>query len=235
VPGNASGGMDGIALKPLTVSFSEPGFVSKLNQENQFGPWFTLSDKDQQQLGSPMGPQNPQVLNRYSYGLNNPIRNTDPSGHAVPPQNCPWCNVNWGNIGNWNDTAKGAAIVGCFITGCHINTSTGEVTGPTTTEVLSAALSGMMPVGLVGVRGFGNVGGGKLTVEKALGLAEKWLGPGYKEIAEGVYRSADNLRQFRMTTDDLLDPRQGSHVHFESIDANGRDIVENSHVELTNP
>ena len=64
MPGNASGGMDGIALKPLTVSFSEPGFVSKLNQENQFGPWFTLSDKDQQQLGSPMG---------Y----------TDPSGHWV--------------------------------------------------------------------------------------------------------------------------------------------------------
>jgi len=81
VPGNASGGMDGIALKPLTVSFSEPGFVSKLNQENQFGPWFTLSDKERQQLGSLMGPQNPQALNRYSYVLNNPIRNTDPSGH----------------------------------------------------------------------------------------------------------------------------------------------------------
>jgi hypothetical protein len=73
--------MDGIALKPLTVSFSEPGFLSKLNQENQFGPWFTLSDTEKQQLGSPMGPQNPQALNRYSYVLNNPMRWTDPSGH----------------------------------------------------------------------------------------------------------------------------------------------------------
>ncbi len=81
VPGNASGGMDGIALKPLTVSFSEPGFVSKLNQENQFGPWFTLSSQERQQLGSPMGPQNPQALNRYSYVLNNPLRFMDPSGH----------------------------------------------------------------------------------------------------------------------------------------------------------
>jgi hypothetical protein len=75
--------MDGIALKPLTVSFSEPGFVAKLNQESQFGPWFTLSDKEKQQLGSPMGPQNPQALNRYSYVLNNPMRWTDPTGHDV--------------------------------------------------------------------------------------------------------------------------------------------------------
>ena len=73
--------MDGIALKPLTVDFHEPGFVAKLSSENQFGPWFTLSDKEKQQLGSPMGPQNPQSLNRYSYVLNNPITGMDPSGH----------------------------------------------------------------------------------------------------------------------------------------------------------
>jgi hypothetical protein len=69
------------------VSFSEPGFTAKLNQENQFGPWFTLSDTEKQQLGSPMGPQNPQALNRYSYVLNNPMHWTDPSGH------CPTCVV----------------------------------------------------------------------------------------------------------------------------------------------
>ncbi|MBA3947898.1 MAG: hypothetical protein H0X37_25515 [Herpetosiphonaceae bacterium] len=28
-----------------------------------------------------MGPVNPQALNRYSYGLNNPVKYTDPSGH----------------------------------------------------------------------------------------------------------------------------------------------------------
>jgi RHS repeat-associated protein len=32
------------------------------------------------------GPANAQDLNRYSYALNNPVRNTDPSGHCVP-----WC------------------------------------------------------------------------------------------------------------------------------------------------
>jgi hypothetical protein len=69
------------------VSFSEPGFIANLNQENQFGPWFTLSDTEKQQIGSPMGPQNPQALNRYSYVLNNPVNRTDPSGHA-PPSPC---------------------------------------------------------------------------------------------------------------------------------------------------
>jgi len=37
VPGSASGGMDGIAVKPLTVDFHEGGFQSKLNQENALG------------------------------------------------------------------------------------------------------------------------------------------------------------------------------------------------------
>jgi len=65
--------MDGIALKPLTVSFSEPGFVARLANENRGGD---------EKLNT-MGPQNPQSLNRYSYVLNNPVRNTDPSGHWV--------------------------------------------------------------------------------------------------------------------------------------------------------
>jgi len=144
VPGNASGGMDGIALKPLTVSFSEPGFVATLNQENQLGPWFTLSNTEKQQLGNPMGPRNPQALNRYSYVLNNPVRNVDPSGHEVPPPiNCPWCNVSWGNIGSWNAPAKGVAVVRCVIAGCHINYQTGEVTGPSTAEYAQSSVTSM--------------------------------------------------------------------------------------------
>jgi RHS repeat-associated protein len=83
VPGAANGSLDGVALKPLTVGFVEPGFVATLNAENQFGPWFTLSNRERQQLGSPMGPMNPQSLNRYSYGLNNPVKYTDPTGHTT--------------------------------------------------------------------------------------------------------------------------------------------------------
>ncbi len=53
-----------------------------MNVKNQFGPWFTLSDDAKQQVGAPWGPANPQALNRYSSVLNNPMRWTDPSGHA---------------------------------------------------------------------------------------------------------------------------------------------------------
>jgi hypothetical protein len=83
--------------------------------------------------------------------------------------------------------------------------------------------------------GFGNVGGGFTTAEEALSAAEDWLGPGYDEIAPGVYRSADGTTQFRMTTSDLTDPVQGPHVHFEAIGPDGRTIIENSHVGITNP
>jgi hypothetical protein len=83
--------------------------------------------------------------------------------------------------------------------------------------------------------GLGNIGGGATAAENALTQAQKYLGEGYKEIAPGVYRSADGARQFRMTASDLLDRAQGPHVHFESIGPDGRTITENSHVTITNP
>lgn len=73
--------MEGVAVKPLTVSFHETPFLAKLNQENQFGFWFQLSSEEQQQARSPWGPTNPQALNRYSYVQNNPLKYTDPTGH----------------------------------------------------------------------------------------------------------------------------------------------------------
>jgi RHS repeat-associated protein len=83
VPGSASGSMDGVALKPLTVDFHEPGFVSSLNGENQQGFWFQMSEEDRKNAGNPWGPQNPQALNRYTYVQNKPLKYTDPSGHAA--------------------------------------------------------------------------------------------------------------------------------------------------------
>jgi RHS repeat-associated protein len=87
VPGSASGGMDGVALKSLTVDFHEPGFGAQLAGENTQPFWFQMSDEQRQQAGSPWGPANAQALNRYSYVQNNPLRWTDPSGH------CPLCRL----------------------------------------------------------------------------------------------------------------------------------------------
>jgi len=83
VPGNASGGMDGVALKGLTVDFHEPGYVAQIGGENNQPFWFQMSDRQRQQAGDPWGPRNPQALNRYSYVLNGPMRYTDPMGHSV--------------------------------------------------------------------------------------------------------------------------------------------------------
>ncbi|HEU4323529.1 MAG TPA: RHS repeat-associated core domain-containing protein [Roseiflexaceae bacterium] len=82
VPGNSSGSMDGFAIKPLTVSFSEEAFLNKLNLETRLPFWFQMSDEQRRDAGRPWGPANPQALNRYSYVQNNPLRYTDPSGHV---------------------------------------------------------------------------------------------------------------------------------------------------------
>jgi RHS repeat-associated protein len=87
VPGSALGSMDGVALKPLTVDFHEPGFVAQLGSENGQAFWFQLSDDERGKVGSPWGPANPQALNRYSYVQNNPLRYTDPTGHYYGSRN----------------------------------------------------------------------------------------------------------------------------------------------------
>jgi hypothetical protein len=81
-------------------------------------------------------------------------------------------------------------------------------------------------------RGLGDISGGSATVEEALEGGIKWLGDNYREISNGVFRSKDGTRQFRMKIGDLTDAKQGPHVHFESIGPDGRRITENSHVKL---
>jgi hypothetical protein len=84
------------------------------------------------------------------------------------------------------------------------------------------------------VGGMGNIGShGAVNVSTLLNSATRWLGAGYREIAPGVYRSADGLRQFRMTNADLL-PTHGAigpHVHFEALNGAGQ-VIENLHVAI---
>jgi RHS repeat-associated protein len=119
VPGNASGGMEGVAVKPLTVGFHETQFLGKLNGENKLGFWFQLSDRERQRAGSPWGPANPQALNRYAYVQNNPLKYTDPTGHVfVPPQY---------DISGWPRWAQQAVGAACVVGGCIVS-SDGIVT-----------------------------------------------------------------------------------------------------------
>jgi RHS repeat-associated protein len=72
-------------VTPLTVDFHE--FAEKVGEENRliekYGPFFQWSEQVRKEHPVPMGPSNPQALNRYSYALNNPLKYTDPSGHTV--------------------------------------------------------------------------------------------------------------------------------------------------------
>jgi RHS repeat-associated protein len=64
VPGSASGSMEGVALKPLTVDFHEPGFVATLNSENNQPFWFQMSAEQRRQpvgAGQPPGAQSLQL------------------------------------------------------------------------------------------------------------------------------------------------------------------------------
>jgi RHS repeat-associated protein len=61
----------------------------------------------------------------------------------------------------------------------------------------------------------------KLSSIEALTAGEQFLGPGYVQLGKsdsGVFRSADNLRQFRIDNGSITHP-QGAHVSFEAYTA----------------
>lgn len=74
VPGEASGSLDGVALKPLTVDAHEPDMLRRLNVKNR-----SVDNSERDATGY----LSSQSLNRYSYVLNNPLKYTDPTGHSV--------------------------------------------------------------------------------------------------------------------------------------------------------
>lgn len=71
------------------------------------------------------------------------------------------------------------------------------------------------------------------TAEQGLEIGQRFLGKGYNEIAPGVYRSSDGLRQFRMTDADILGKhgKIGPHFNFEILDSQGN-YLRNYHMPI---
>jgi hypothetical protein len=74
-----------------------------------------------------------------------------------------------------------------------------------------------------------------LTADEALRAGEKWVGQGYKEIGaagDGVFRSADGLRQFRMDKTSLAGAHLPNvpHIHFEGLAEGTSKVKVNNHV-----
>ena len=66
-----------------------------------------------------------------------------------------------------------------------------------------------------------------------LDTALNYLGEGYSEIAPGVFRSSDSLRQFRMTDRDLLGHGGlAGHVNFEALVEKGGKYVVNRKIHI---
>jgi hypothetical protein len=94
---------------------------------------------------------------------------------------------------------------------------------------IAIAVLGVLPGGRVlGVAGKTaiNVLSKPRSIDAALSLGERWLKPGYLELGNsgsGVFRSADNSRQFRMSVADVVGRHGtiGPHVHFEKFNSSG--------------
>lgn len=154
----------------------------------------------------------------------------------------------------WSETRQDFVVAGQLQVGEHLRSETGVISqvtsitphrgAPESTYNLEIDGEHVYEVGTSGILshnscpgGLGNIGShDPMDAGKALDRAEDWLGPGYREIAAGVFRSSDDLRQFRMTSWDLMGTHSGGvpHVHFEAINPNNsRDIIENLHIFIT--
>ena len=174
-------------------------------------------------------------LNLYAFVGNNPVNWVDPWGLYRSPE---WARrwLPW--VPAW-DLALTNFEQGNYLAGVG-NTATSFVTAAlvaapiaTSPAVQEMACSVRLGAGVAEAAQIGNMDShSPIAPEIALSQATKWLGNGYREIAPGVFRSLDGLRQFRMTISDITGAHGGvAHVNFETLNAAGK-VTENLHLPI---
>lgn len=132
---------------------------------------------------------------------------------CTSPAACPEAETGVGLLGpSWLDVVQGVLdVVSIAATATVVLEPIGmaaDVVNATTSAIegdwfgVSTSLWAAVP--WVGVRGnlariARNLDSGAATADEILSAAQKWLGPGAREVAPDVFRSADGARQFRMT------------------------------------
>lgn len=181
-------------------------------------------------------------LNLYGYGANSPATNVDPSGFAYLHYDMSWVYDLRGELFGAMDMFQARAISesgagnygeAVFDQLVAASTALGGVVALALPTQPGDATSVLAPeLGMAGVPEL--TAQGAVDVDTVLAGALKWLGD-YNEIAPGVYRSTDGLRQFRMAPSDLAGTHGGGqHVHFEAFEwRNGEwERMENSKIPI---
>ena len=151
-----------------------------------------------------------------AYVGNNPINFNDPSGLSAAA-----ASMLLGKLGSWGRENAGTLAeiwIGFTPAGFYTDLYS-AVAGRT--PITGDSLSGWERVailipGVSEIRNAGRIGatalkdGAQLSTSKALDMAIEHLGPNYKEIASGVFKSADGTRMVRMTDSDLS--KTGNHA-----------------------
>ena len=133
------------------------------------------------------GTPNPQDLNRYSYGENNPVKNTDPTGHCVP-----WCTALAGAVIGAG-IAYGAQVYNNYQSGMSL--SQAATSNINIAAIATGAVAGAVVGGTLGVASTGAITGytvGTAVEMGALGSATNMAGNALGQYASsGTVNATD--------------------------------------------
>ena len=205
----------------------------------------------------------PQKLNAYSYGRDNPVRLSDPSGlNAADDQlnalklQLIQAQINLIKLQLQQFTqsvvinAPQQAASAFFDPGAGYQAATnnslsiperaagiiGGVAGVAAAfmdDGLNLETGAIKNVILETFKGAGQITSAfKLSSSELLEAGEQFLGKGYKQLDDSVFRSSDGIRQFRIDVGSITGKHTPfePHGHFEILNPGTNDVIVNNHV-----